>query len=94
VFNREHLNPYLFLHRQCAFADEAVDEKGKIKKVYNTYLTPCEKLLSIEDVEEYLKPGVTRQSLKARMMEQTHLAAAQDMQAAKQKLFAQFRQKC
>lgn len=93
-FNRQHLNPYLFFHRQCAFADEVVDERGKTKKVYQTYLTPCEKLLSIEHVGQYLKEGVTIGSLKETMMAQTHLMAAQEMQAAKQKLFAQFRQKC
>lgn len=86
-FNRNHLNPYLFFHRQCAFADEIVDDKGKVKKVYKTYLTPCEKLLSIPDVERYLKPGITEESLRTRMMEQTHLAAAQEMQEAKRLLF-------
>jgi len=93
-FNRTYLNPYLFFHRQCAFATDIVDEKGKIKKVYKDYVTPCEKLLSIENVERYLKPGITPDSLRARMMEKTHLAAAQEMQKAKKKLFDQFRQKC
>lgn len=93
-FNRQYLNPYLFFHRQCAFADEVIDEKGKIKKVYKTYLTPCEKLLSLNDVGQYLKAGVTIESLKDTMMEKTHLVAAQEMQAAKQKLFATIRQKC
>jgi hypothetical protein len=93
-FNRDHLNPYLFFHRQCAFAEEVVDERGKVRKIYKTYLTPCEKLLSINDVGQYLKDGVTIESLKEKMMGKTHLAAAKEMQAAKQKLFAQFRQKC
>lgn len=93
-FNRTYLNPYLFLHRQCAFADLIVDAKGKIKKVYKTYLTPCEKLLSIPDVEKYLKPGVTKESLRQMMMEKTHLAVAQEMQNAKTTLFAQIRRKC
>ena len=26
-FNRDHLNPYLFFHRQCAFATETIDER-------------------------------------------------------------------
>lgn len=91
AFNREHLNPYLFLHRQCAFADDVVDARGKIRKVYKTYLTPCEKLLSIPDVEHYLKPGVSKESLRSQMLAQTHLAAAQEMQAAKEKLFAHIR---
>ncbi len=92
-FNRKYLNPYIFLHRQCVFPDEKIDERGKIKKVYKDYMTPCEKLLLIENVEQYLKEGVTRESLKAQMMEQTHLAAAKEMQEQKKKLFANFRQR-
>ncbi len=91
AYNQKYLNPYLFFHRQCAFADDIVDARGKIKKVYNTYLTPCEKLLSIKNVEQYLKDGVTVESLKAGAHEQTHLAAAQEMQNAKQQLFAKIR---
>ena len=93
-FNRTHLNPYLFFHRQCAFADEVIDERGKIKKVYKTYLTPCEKVLSIENIEKYLKPGVTKESLRTDLMKKTHLAAAKEMQTAKDILFATIRQKC
>jgi len=93
-FNRSHLNPYLFLHRQCAFATDVVDEKGKIKKIYKDYMTPCEKLLSIPDVEKYLKPGVTAETLRKTAMEKTHFAAAQEMQKEKKKLFDQFRRKC
>lgn len=63
-FNREYLNPYLFFHRQCAFADEEVGARGKIKKLYRTYLTPCEKLLSLSSVDEYLRAGVTMGSLR------------------------------
>ena len=85
---REYFNPYLFFHRQCAFATDLIDVKGKIKKVYKTYLTPCEKLLSIEKVEQYLKPGSTKESLQAAMMKKTHLAAAQEMQEKKDQLFA------
>lgn len=88
-FNRTHLNPYLFFHRQCAFADEIVDDRGKIRKVYKTYQSPCEKLLSILNVEQYLKPDITKESLRVRMMAQTHLAAAQEMQKAKKQLFAE-----
>jgi len=87
-FNRKYLNPYLFFHRQCAFADEIVDDRGKIRKVYKTYLTPCEKLLSILNAERYFKPGVSKESLRTQMMTQTHLAAATEMQTAKEKLFA------
>ena len=94
VFNKKYLNPYLFFHRQCAYADEIVDSRGKIKKVYKDYRTPCEKLLSIENVEQYLKPGVTKESLAREVMAQTHLQAAQEMQTAKAQLFETIRQKC
>jgi transposase InsO family protein len=87
VFNQEYLNPYLFFHRQCAFADEEISAKGKIKKVYRTYLTPCEKLLLVPDVEQYLRAGVTVEGLEAMMDKETHLASAQNMQRAKQQLF-------
>lgn len=87
AFNRTYLNPYIFYHRQCAFADEEMDAKGKITKVYRTYLTPCAKLLSIKNVERYLREGVTSTSLKAQMIKETHLASAQKMQVAKQQLF-------
>jgi transposase InsO family protein len=92
-FNRDYLNPYLFFHRQCAFADEIVDDNGKVRKVYKTYLTPCEKLLSISNVEQYLKPGITKELLRIRMMAQTHLAAAQEMQEAKKQLFKEIRRR-
>lgn len=87
TFNRTYLNPYLFYHRQCAFADDEVDAKGKIKKVYRTYLTPCEKLLSLPNVERYLREEVTVESLRTRAKRESHLASAQEMQNAKQKLF-------
>ena len=86
--NRVHLNPYLNFHRQCAFADEIVDVKGKIKKTYKTYTTPIEKFLSLPNVEQYLKKGATLESIRKQMMEKTHLAAAQEMQKAKCALFA------
>lgn len=37
-YNQKYLNPYLFFHRQCAYADDIVDERGKIKKVYERYM--------------------------------------------------------
>lgn len=93
VWCRDYLNPYLNFHRQCAFATDIVDAKGKIKRVYNIQMTPCQKLLSIPDVANYLKPSITKESLRAIMMAQTHLAAAQEMQREKKKLFDTIRQK-
>lgn len=90
---RTHLNPYNNFHRQCTFATDTIDAKGKIKKVYKIHMTPCQKLLSIPHVEKYLKLDVTRESLTKIMMEKTHLQAAQEKEAAKTKLFDTIRQK-
>jgi len=86
-FNQQYLNAYLFFHRSCAFAEESTDDRGKITKVYRTYLTPCEKLLSLPNAADCLRPGITIDGLKRRMMAKTHLAAAEEMQAAKNILF-------
>lgn len=86
-FNHMYLNPYLNYHRMCAFAREEIDARGKIKKIYDTHLSPVGKLLSIEHAERYLKPGVTVELLTATMHAKSHLAAAQEMQNAKSELF-------
>ena len=86
-FYRDFLNPFVDFHRFCGFPDEEIDERGKIVKKYRTYLTPIEKLLSVENVELYLKEGITRESLQAEAKKQSHLAAAQEMQKAKASLF-------
>ena len=64
-----------------------MDTRGKITKVYKTYLTPIQKLLALPEVEKYLKPGVTKESLTKDTERVSHLAAAQAMQKAKRELF-------
>jgi len=86
-FYREHFNPFVNFHRFSAFPDEETDAKGKIRKIYRTYMTPCEKLLSIDGAERYFKEGVTRESLGAEARKLTHLASAEAMQKAKVELF-------
>ena len=86
-FYRDFFNPFINFHRFCAFPDEEVDARGKIVKRYRTYLTPIEKLLSIKNVERYLKEGITKEMLQAEVKKQSHLAAAQEMQKAKSTLF-------
>ena len=86
-FYRSYLNPYLNFHRYCAFPTEYVDNRGKIKKSYETYLTPCQKLLSLEHVEQYLKPDISKESLLQEQMKTPHVDAADKLQKAKLKLF-------
>lgn len=54
-FYRENIDEYLNFHQPCGFATERVDSRGKIVKVYDTYLTPYEKLISLPDFEHYIK---------------------------------------
>jgi hypothetical protein len=86
-FDIEYLNPYNNFHRHCAYPTEYVDTRGKVKKVYEIYMTPCQKLLSIENVEQYLKEGITRASLAQEQMKMSHVEATEELQKAKSKLF-------
>lgn len=89
IFYRDCLNPYLNFHRYCAYPTEYTDSRGKIRKVYETYLTPCQKLLSLPDIEQYLKHGVTKESLMTEQMKLSHVEAAEKLQKEKSKLFKQ-----
>ena len=91
VFNREQLIPFLNFHRKCAFPTEEIDARGKIKKVYREFVTPVEKLLSIPNVEKYLKKSVTIESLEAKRRQYSHLEAAEKMQKERTKLFNSFK---
>ena len=84
-----YLNPHLNFHRHCAFAEDHIDEKGKIKKEYKEYLTPCQKLLSIKNLGEYLVPGVIRESLETESKKLTHFESAKRLQEERLKLFKQ-----
>ncbi len=86
---QEPLYIYQNFHRPCFFPSTKLDKKGKEKKVYDykNMMTPCEKLLSIPNVEDYLKPGVTPKSLQAIAEAQTDSQAAKTLQEAKRTLF-------
>lgn len=90
-FYKNFLNSFLGFHRHCAFATDIIDEKGKIKKKYDIYLTPCQRLLTISNVEQYLKEGVTRESLEKEMLAVSHLKVAEELQKEKSKLFKLFK---
>jgi transposase InsO family protein len=90
-FYREHLNPYVNFHRPCAQAELEIKEKGKRWRRYRRYQTPLERLLTLENPEPHLRPGVTLAGLQQQALRQSDTEAARQMQAAKQKLFAGFR---
>jgi transposase InsO family protein len=90
IFMRNYMDDYLNFHRPCGFSTDYINEKGKIKKKYETYLTPYEKLISIPNFEEYLKPGTSFASLEEISRIQSDNESARKMQIAKSKLFKNF----
>ena len=90
AFYRETFNAYLNFHRPCGFATETVDKKGKIKKKYETYLTPFEKFSSLTKPEQFLKKGVTLEELKKAALSHSDTEYAKLMQQKKAQLFRSF----
>jgi transposase InsO family protein len=91
-FYREHLNPYVNLHRPCAQAELETDRKGRIRRRYRRYQTPLEVLLALEQPERFLCPGLSTDQLRQQAARHSDTEAARRLQLAKQKLFAGFRQ--
>lgn len=92
-FYCQHLNPYLNYHRYCGFATDYIDERGKVKKKYEIYMTPMQKLLSLSEYEQYLKDGVTRETIMMETKRMTHFEAAQKVFVERQKLFREINRK-
>ena len=90
-FYREHLNPYVNLHRPCAQADIVINAKGKKRRSYRRYQTPLETLLALDNAEQFLRSGQSPDDLRRQAARHSDTEAARQMQAAKQKLFAGFR---
>jgi hypothetical protein len=82
-----YLNPYVNFHRPSGFATTVVDYKGRIRKIYDTYMTPYEKLKSLYQAEQYLKDGVTFKQLDKIANEMSDTEFARKMNEAKIKLF-------
>jgi len=89
TFCAEHLNPYLNFHRPCLFAEEITDHKGKIRKRYpqRLVMTPFEKLATLERCQQFLRPGVTLQSLRREAASMSDNEAATRLNEARSRLF-------
>ena len=90
-FYREYLNPYLNYHRPCAQPDVEIDEKGRKRVRYRRYQTPLETLLGLEQPAQYLRQGLSINTLKRIADTLSDTDAARRMQQAKSKLFEQLR---
>jgi hypothetical protein len=89
------LNIFLNFHRQCAYPTITVDDKGKRKRTYppDNYKVPYEKLKSLPDAEQYLKPGVTFAQLDKIAYSQSDIDFKTDMNKARTILFAKIRER-
>jgi hypothetical protein len=87
---QEPLYRYINFHRPCFFPVVEVSENGKEKKKYpyKNMMTPYQKLVSLPDVINHLKPGVTLESLYTIAAEMSDNDAAKRLQKAKQSVFS------
>ncbi len=87
-FYRKYFNPYLNYHRPCGFATLTRDQRGKQKRVYpvGDYQTPYEKLKSLPNAEQYLKPELSFDQLDQQAQTMSDTECAQRMKRAKEKL--------
>ena len=92
-FYDKYFNDYLNYHRPCAFAKITTNNKGKEIKTYpkENYMTPYEKLKSLNNASQYLKPGITFEQLDKIAYSKSHTEYAQLMQKEKIKLFNNFK---
>jgi transposase InsO family protein len=89
VFCAQHLNPYINFHRPCLFAETIIDAKGRQRKryPYKLMMTPYEKLRSLPQAQQFLKPGITFQELDTLAALMSDNEAAQRLNQARANLF-------
>jgi transposase InsO family protein len=89
AFNQEYLNPYINYHRPCFFPETLIDDKGRQCKIYryDNMMTPYDKFKSLPDAADYLKPGMTFETLDKVALNISDNEAAARMMQARRKLF-------
>ena len=89
TFNQEHLVPYINFHRPCFFPETVIDAKGRQRKRYRyeTMMTPYDKLKSLPNADQFLKPGLSFQRLDDIAYAISDNEAAQRLQTARHQLF-------
>jgi transposase InsO family protein len=86
---KNSLNPYLNFHRPCFFTKDTINAKGKVTKTYphELIMTPWDKLQTIPSFEQYLKLGLSTDSLQQQASELPDSQAADQFQKARKLLF-------
>jgi len=87
-FYTAHFNPYLNFHRPCGFATVSLDARGKRQRRYpaQDYATPYEKLKSLPEAEQYLRPELSLARLERIALQMSDTDSAKKMGIAKVKL--------
>jgi hypothetical protein len=83
------LNPYVNYHRPSAQAEIKIDDKGRKRRLYKLWQTPFEKLLSLRQPQQFLRPGLSINALKRVAASISDTDAAIRMQQAKNNMFEQ-----
>ena len=89
AFAQEQLSPYLNYHRPCLFATERVAANGRVRRVYRAadVQTPYDKLRSLPNAEDCLKPGISFAELDALAHALSDLQAVRALNAERDRLF-------
>jgi transposase InsO family protein len=87
-FYTAFLNPYVNFHRPSAQPEVHIDARGRRRRLYKQWLTPLEKLLSLDQPERYLRPGRTLAALKRAAGALSDTEAALRLQRARDAMFA------
>ena len=90
AFTTGVLTPYLNFHRPCFFANIVLDDKGRQRRRYryDDMNTPYEKLKSLQNADQYLKPGITFELLDRLAHAMTDSQAAEQLNQKRKTLFA------
>lgn len=89
-FYQSHFNTYVNFHRPSGYATEKMDNRGKIRRIYDTYKTPYERLKGLENAEQYLKEGILFADIDKIAYVMSDNVCATMMQEAKYNLFKSF----
>jgi hypothetical protein len=88
-FNVNYLCPHINYHRPCFFPEIKIDAKGKQRKAYpyKNMMTPYDKLKSLAEAGQYLKPGITFEILDELAMRISDNKSATQLRTERNKLF-------
>jgi len=86
-FHSSFLNHYVNFHRPSAQPEVEMDAKGRKRRRYKQWLTPLEKLLSLDQPEQYLRPRRSVDALKRHAAALSDTEAAERLQRARDQMF-------